>query len=241
MTEEKTVHPKGKILVDTNPLANPNSYKSEAQIRAADKKEEAAIEAINPPLPAGFNDDDVRVGNTAFFNAADDLGKFQIYGGGDITVSGSGDTWVISTEGPEDFDEQGNPIPDSSSDPWTVTLNTNVTTEATIFEGIIYDGLHSVTKVTPTLNVDTVLADSLVCLEYTYDGGTVQSIIVAEGDYEPFTDDGEDPPVILTSVQHIAKIVEVDGELTVEQVSRNNFALTYACVNGRTLKRFTAL
>lgn len=130
----------------------------------------------------------------------------------------------------------------TTTHPWAISLSqVGSVTTSNILEGKIYDGLHSITRIMPTLTEETVVADDLICLEYTYDGGTIQNIIVAEGDYEPFTDDGENPPVILTSVQHIAKIVEVDGELTVDQVSRNHFALTYACINGTTLKRFTAL
>jgi hypothetical protein len=240
--KEDEEHPAGKMLVDSNPLANPSSYKSDAQLRAAKKKEDARIEAIKPPLPPGFDEDDVVAGNAALIEAANNAGGFQIFGGGNIVVSGSGDTWIISDTPP-------NPVPaviedddddESSTHPWRVSLFDDGTGTggfvATILEGLIYDGLLSVTKITPTLFTDGVVSDSLVCLEYNYSTGAIQSIIVQEFNYEPSTDDGLDPPTILTTVQPIAKIVNVDGVLTVEQIARNNFALTSACINGKILK-----
>ena len=130
----------------------------------------------------------------------------------------------------------------TSVHPWKVTLTGESASQtASILKGKIFDGLMSITEIEPTLTADAVLAGDVVCLEYTYSDATVKSIIVQEDSYEPFTDDGEDPPVILTTTQPIAKIVDVDGTLTVEQISRNNFALTSACIDGQPLKVLSPL
>ena len=115
--------------------------------------------------------------------------------------------------------------------PWTVNLTVGDSgTTAKIVKGKIYDGLLSVTEITPTIEDDfSVSADDLICLEYTVATEAIKSIVVAEADYEPFTDDGEDPPVVETVVQPIAKIIDDNGTLKVEQIARNNFAVVDMC------------
>jgi len=220
-----------------------NGYLSAAQLAAKEKKEEEFRESIKPPILIDDSGDEVEVQDDNFFKVADDEGKFQIYGGGNIVVTGSGDTWVISDVELEELDDFTPDSSETSPHPWLVSLFDDGTGGfvATILEGLIYDGLLSVTKITPTLFTDGVVSDSLVCLEYNYSTGAIQSIIVQEFNYEPSTDDGLDPPTILTTVQPIAKIVNVDGVLTVEQIARNNFALTSACINGKILVIFSPL
>lgn len=123
-----------------------------------------------------------------------------------------------------------NAVAASSLHPWLVTLSEDGSTiKATILKGKIYNGPLSITEIVPTITVEGVSKDDLVCLEYTYEGEKIKNIVVAEADYEAFTDDGEDPPVIETVVQPIAKIIDVDGVLEVVQIARNNYALTDVC------------
>jgi hypothetical protein len=130
----------------------------------------------------------------------------------------------------------------TSIHPWLGTLTGEAGDQsATTTEGRIYDGLLSVTEVTPTITEQDVVANDVMCLEYTYADETIKNVVVQADDYEPFTDDGEDPPVVLTVTQPIYKIVDDSGTLKVEQISRNHFALTDACVNGTILKFLTAL
>ena len=129
--------------------------------------------------------------------------------------------------------------------PWKVTLKTNNENKlAVIEEGLIFDGLLSVTKITPTLTEDVVVGGDLVCLEYTYATGAIKSIIVPSADFEPYTEDEADPPVLLTVRQPIASISEnaETTNLEVEQIQLgNSFAATSACVNGKILKYLTAI
>jgi hypothetical protein len=74
-----------------------NGYLSAAQLAAKEKKEEEEFrESIKPPILIDDSSDEVEVQDDNFFKAANDEGNLQIYGGGNIVVSGSGDTWVIS-------------------------------------------------------------------------------------------------------------------------------------------------
>jgi len=124
--------------------------------------------------------------------------------------------------------------------PWKVSIVED--SKASILKGKAFDGLYSITELTAIVTTDTVAAGDVVCLEYTYATEAIKSIVVASDDYEPFTDDGEDPPVILTSVLPIAKIVDSSGTLKVEQMARNNFGLTSACVlDGTIIKSLTAI
>tara|TARA_R110002153_G_scaffold273999_1_gene446525 strand:- start:89 stop:850 length:762 start_codon:yes stop_codon:yes gene_type:complete len=202
---------------------------------------EGVLIPIKPPMPE-LNEDIDEFDEPIADDAAEkiqDLDGLKITGGGEIVVTGGGRDWVISNV-PEEDKESDDIVEDdaaTSPHPWLVSLSEDDgDTSATILEGLIYDGLLSITKITPTLHIDAVVSDSLVCLEYNYSTGAIQSIIVQEFNYEPSTDDGLDPPTILTSVQPIAKIANVDGVLTVEQIARNNFALTSACINGKILK-----
>jgi len=129
--------------------------------------------------------------------------------------------------------------------PWKVTLKTDGENKlAVIEEGLVFDGLLSVTKITPTLTDDIVIDGDLVCLEYTYATGAIKSIIVPSADFVPYTENEEDPPVLLTVRQPIASISEnvETTNLEVEQIQLgNSFAVTSACVNGKILKHLTAI
>ena len=126
-----------------------------------------------------------------------------------------------------------------SPHPWKVSLaEDGGTYTATILEGLIYDGLLSITRIIPTLTVDNVQAGDLVCLEYTYSDQSIKSVIVSEANYEPFTESGGD---ILTVVQPIARVILESSVLTVEQIARNNFGLTSICKDGQILKYLTAI
>lgn len=123
----------------------------------------------------------------------------------------------------------------TSVHPWQVSVFEG---EATIVEGKVYDGLKSITEVGVTVSTHAVGDGDVVCLEYTYSGGAIATVVVSAGVYEPFTDDGADPPVLLTTLQPLA-IIGAEGSVT--QMARNNFQLTSACINGQILKQFTAI
>lgn len=133
--------------------------------------------------------------------------------------------------------------------PWLVTLKTDDEDKlAVIKEGLIFDALLSVTKIKPTLTEDTVIDGDLVCLEYKYAVGevpaSIKSIIVPSADFVPYTEDEEDPPVLLTVRQPIASISENEetSALEVEQIQLgNSLALTSACINGKILKVLSPL
>ena len=134
---------------------------------------------------------------------------------------------------------------EATAHPWKVTLKTDGENKlAVIEEGLIFDGLLSVTKITPTLTEDIVIDGDLVCLEYTYATDSIKSVIVPSADFVPYTEDEADPPVLLTVRQPIASISE-DTETTnleVEQIQLgNSLAATSACVNGKILKYLTAI
>ena len=131
--------------------------------------------------------------------------------------------------------------------PWKVTLKTDGGNKlAVIEEGLIFDGLLSITKITPTLTEDIVIDGDLVCLEYTYATGAIRSIIVPSADpvFVPYTENEEDPPVLLTVRQPVASIAEntETTNLEVEQIQLgNSLAITSACVREKILKFFTAI
>ena len=131
---------------------------------------------------------------------------------------------------------------EATAHPWKVTLKTDGGNKlAVIEEGLIFDGLLSITKIAPTLTEDIVTDGDLVCLEYTYATGAIKSIIVPSADpvFIPYTENEEDPPVLLTVRQPIASIAEntETTNLEVEQIQLgNSLALTSACVNGKILK-----
>jgi hypothetical protein len=130
----------------------------------------------------------------------------------------------------------------SSTHPWKVSLSLDEDdpsiTKATIKEGLIYDSLLSITKIIPTLTVDPVQDDSLVCLEYTYSDQSIKSVIVQAGAFEAYTESMGD---VLTVTQPLARIALVSGKLTVEQIARNNYEQIEACKDGFILKYLKAL
>ena len=121
--------------------------------------------------------------------------------------------------------------------PWkgTLTGGTSETTATTV-KGKAFDGIYSVTELEVTISTETVIDGDVMCLEYTYDGATVKNIVVQEADFEPFTENDEDPPEVLTTILPIYKIVESDGTLKVEEMSRTNLGLTSACLDGTIIK-----
>jgi hypothetical protein len=57
-------------------------------------------------------------------------------------------------------------------------------------------------------------------------------------DFEAYT---ESQGIMLTVTQPLAKIVNVSGKLTVEQIARNNYEQIEACKNGYIIKYLKAL
>ena len=153
-----------------------------------------------------------------------------------IVKGGSGGFSVVKGRESKLFFPQ-NQTPGISTHPWKVSLKLDEDdpdiTNATIKEGLIYDGLLNITRIVPTLTVDPVQGNDLVCLEYTYSDQSIKSVIVQESAFEPYT---ESQGEVLTVTQPIAKIESVDSKLTVVQIARNNFAQIEACKNGYILK-----
>ena len=156
-------------------------------------------------------------------------------------VKGGSGGWSVTHRNPRGVFMPSGPA-GSSTHPWKVSLNLDdddpSITKATIKEGLIYDSLLSITKIIPTLTVDPVQDDSLVCLEYTYSDQSIKSVIVQAGAFEAYTESQGD---VLTVTQPLAKIVNVSGKLTVEQIARNNYEQIEACKDGFILKYLKAL
>jgi hypothetical protein len=125
--------------------------------------------------------------------------------------------------------------------PWRVTLGEGTSTApASVTKGKILNWLYDIEETEPTLTIEDMSKDDLMCLEYTYKTEAIKNIVVAKSDYKPFTATEDEPPVLLTVVHQLAKVVEKGGVLEVEQVARNNFALTDICKDGQILKYFLA-
>lgn len=129
----------------------------------------------------------------------------------------------------------------ASSHPWKGSLSTveAVTTAATV-TGLIYDSLHSITQVTTIITDKEVIANDWMCLELRISTGEVyeiENIVVQESAYEPFT---ESEGVVLTSVVPLYKVVDDDGKLVTEQVSRDNYRVVSACFNGTIIPTLAA-
>ena len=156
-------------------------------------------------------------------------------------VKGGSGGWSVTHRNPRGVFMPSGPS-GSSTHPWKVSLNLDdddpSITKATIKEGLIYDSLLSITKIIPTLTVDPVQDDSLVCLEYTYSDQSIKSVIVQAGVFEAYTESQGD---VLTVTQPLAKIVNVSGKLTVEQIARNNYEQIEACKDGYIIKYLKAL
>lgn len=127
----------------------------------------------------------------------------------------------------------------TSPHPWKVTLaEDNGSYEATILKGLIFDGLLSITKITPTIDPLFVSAGDVIVLKYTYATQAITATAIPSEDYEPFTKIGED---MEATYQPIALIKLESGNLEVEQIARNNFGLTEACKDSQIVKYLTAL
>jgi hypothetical protein len=125
--------------------------------------------------------------------------------------------------------------------PWKGALGEGTTTAAaSTTKGRIFDALYSIDEIDPTLTIQNMGDDDLMCLEYTYETEAVKNIVVAKADYEPFTETEDEPPVLLTVVQPLYKVVLKGGALEIEQTARNNYALTEICKDGKILKFFLA-
>ena len=162
--------------------------------------------------------------------------------GVNIVKGGSGG-WSVTHRNPRGvFMPSGPASRGSSTHPWKVSLSADEddpsTNRAYIREGLIYDSLLSITRIIPTLTADPVQNDSLVCLEYTYSDQTIKSVVVPVVGFEAYTrSEGE----MITVTQPLAKIVNVSGKLTVEQIARNNYEQIEACNNGYIIKYLKAL
>jgi hypothetical protein len=163
--------------------------------------------------------------------------------GVNIVKGGSGG-WSVTHRNPRGVFMPSGPASrgSSSTHPWKVSLSADEddpsTNRAYIREGLIYDSLLSITRIIPTLTADPVQNDSLVCLEYTYSDQTIKSVVVPVVGFEAYTrSEGE----MITVTQPLAKIVNVSGKLTVEQIARNNYEQIEACKDGYIIKYLKAL
>lgn len=94
----------------------------------------------------------------------------------------------------------------------------------------------------------------VVCLLYTYAVGVDPPVIMVEfqteAQYEPYDDDGEDPPEITATRYPLALIVDNPDppengtradQYLVKQLARSNMAKTLICYNGKVLTSFTPI
>jgi hypothetical protein len=126
--------------------------------------------------------------------------------------------------------------------PWLVTFAAGTSSvQATMKEGRILGGLNNIEEIDITLTTRTMVADDFMCIEYNYADETFKNVVVSEGNFESFTDDGGEPAVILTSTQPIAKVISKDGALIVEQYAMNHFAKVQACIDGEILTTLVPL
>jgi hypothetical protein len=150
-----------------------------------------------------------------------------------IVRGGSGGFSVLAVPPGRKF----TPSASAKKHPWKGSLSTeDETTTAGTVEGLIYDSLHSITKVTTIITDKPVVAEDWMCLELRISTGDVyeiENIVVQEVDYEPFTESmGE----VLTTVVPLYKVVDDEGTLKIEQVARNNYKVVSACLNGTVIK-----
>ena len=146
---------------------------------------------------------------------------------------------------------------DLSSHPWEVTLSENDAGAwvAAMNVGKIYDKLLSVTEYDDDLEWDdeVVVAGNIIYVEYFYDdGGDFLLLGLATDDTEfdpPFDVVDENAyPLVPTSVRYpLAKIIADPsddapiGAVIVEQMARNNLALTSICYDGTVVKYFNSI
>ena len=154
--------------------------------------------------------------------------------------------------------------------PWKVSLAANPTFPVTgdpsavmTIKGNIVDQILGVTQLELTGWSDEngfseeITGTGVVCLKYTYgsDGPPpVDPVITLEfqsdDDYEPYDDDGADPPAVTASRYPLAIIIDnpdppdnptpADAYL-VSQLCRNHLARTTICYNGEGLTTFTPI
>ena len=136
----------------------------------------------------------------------------------------------------------------ASSHPWKVSIITvDGVKIPSIKEGKIYDGLNSIEEITPTLTpfTEAAMEDDVICIEYTYEDSTLKNVIVTADDFTPFTDDEEDPPVLLTSRWPLAKIINTaesaEAVLGVQQMASSDVAQVSVCVDGTIIKGYAPL
>ena len=152
--------------------------------------------------------------------------------------------------------------------PWKVSIVPNPVTPETgnpsavmSIKGNLVDNLLSITLLEIPSWVDgesyqvTITETGVVCLLYTYEVGGTPPVITVEFQsdttYEPYDEDGADPPEITATRYPLALIVDnPDPPATggtkadayiVKQLARSNMSKASICVNGKILETFTPI
>ena len=128
--------------------------------------------------------------------------------------------------------------------PWAVSLKKdNGTFKAIVTAGKLYSGLLDFTELTVEIEEDgdSVVAEDIVCIEYTYADDTLKVVVEPGEDFDPITRDGND--VVLTSLFPLAEIESVpeSDNLKVKQIVKNDLTTTLICYDGKPVKYFLAI
>jgi len=130
-------------------------------------------------------------------------------------------------------------------------------------KGNIVDQILGVTQLNLTNWSDedgfsaVITGTGVVCLKYTYgsDGPPVEDPVITlefqlDDDYEPYDDDGQDPPAVTASRYPLALIIDNPDPpdeptpadaYVVAQLCRNHLAKTIICYNGKGVETFTPI
>lgn len=154
----------------------------------------------------------------------------------------------------------GPPGAPAEDHPWKVTISTDGSestdpetldeelTNISIVPGRVYDSILGVTELDVADNAtdNEALGGDTIALVYTYATEAVSIEIVSPGgagEYEPYVDDGGDPPDVTIGRYPLAKIItDPDtGALSVEQMALNHMALAVCCVDGVGVTSFTPI
>jgi len=128
--------------------------------------------------------------------------------------------------------------------PWAVSLKKdNGTFKAIVTAGKLYSGLLGVSELEVVIdaNGDSVVAEDIVCIEYTYADDTLKVVVEPGEDFDPITRDEND--VVLTSLFPLAEIESVpeSDNLKVKQIVKNDLTTTLICYDGAPVKYFLAI
>ena len=128
--------------------------------------------------------------------------------------------------------------------PWAVSLKKdNGTFKAIVTAGKLYSGLLGVSELEVVIdaNGDSVVAEDIVCIEYTYADDTLKIVVEPGEDFDPITRDEND--VVLTSLFPLAEIESVpeSDNLKVKQIVKNDLTTTLICYDGAPVKYFLAI